>query len=330
MGESVFKALNKEKAARKHAIRTRYSCSVPGSLRDVRFRVERKEITGKSERDVFYTVAYCLRPSGMNRCVWKVWDHDSDTPFENVQRAVQKSVPAPEQSAATAPEQSTPAPASKRPEPWDEGWTASQAGDANPYPTGSPDAKGWDTGWRAHEAASAAAPAPEQSTAARAPEQSAPTPAPEQPRGWTAVVKKSRPICASADDYVQFHRTSFDIARLPSRKVEAAMQKAIEFVKRKCPIAKFEPGDHANVERTETFSIDKTNSITLACVVIKDGPCAWTDASQLVRISEEAPAKKSTQSRAKSAQDAFEERPEQPAATPAKAARPRRGKRGNR
>src|SRR5262249_26540479 len=103
-----------------------------------------------------------------------------------------------------------------------------------------------------------------QSKSTPAPEQSAPTPAPEQSGGWTAVVKKSRPICASADDYVQFHRTSFDIARLPSRKVEAAMQKATEFVKRKCPIAKFEPGDHANVERTETFSIDKTKSITLA------------------------------------------------------------------
>jgi hypothetical protein len=108
------------------------------------------------------------------------------------------------------------------------------------------------------------------------------------------------------------------------------MQKAIEFVKRKCPIATFEPGDHVNVERTETFSIDKTRSITLACVVIKDGPCAWTDASQLVRISEEASAKKSTQSHTKSVQDAFEERPEQPQDAAAKAARPRRGKRGNR
>jgi hypothetical protein len=28
--------------------------------------------------------------------------------------------------------------------------------------------------------------------------------------------------------------------------------------------------------------------------VIKDGPCAWTDASALVRIPEEAPAKKSS------------------------------------
>jgi len=89
----------------------------------------------------------------------------------------------------------------------------------------------------------------------------------------------------------------------------------------------FQPGDHAKVERTETFSIDKTNSITLACVVIKDGPCAWTDASQLVRISEEAPAKKSTQSHTKSVQDAIEERPEQPQGAAAKAARPRRGKR---
>jgi hypothetical protein len=177
---------------------------------------------------------------------------------------------------------------------------------------------------------STAAPAPEQSAAAPAPEQSTATPAPEQPGGWIAEVKKSRPICASADDYVQFHRTSFDIARLPSRKVNAAMQKAIEFVKRKCPIAKFEPGDHVNVERTETFSINKTKSITLACVVIKDGPCAWTDASQLVRIPEEAPAKKSTQSHTKSVQDAIEERPEQPQGAAAKAARPRRGKRGNR
>src|SRR5262249_53466823 len=83
-----------------------------------------------------------------------------------------------------------------------------------------------------------------------APEQSAAAPAPEQPGGWIAEVKKSRPICASADDYVQFHRTSFDIAKRPSQK---AMQKAIEFVQRKCPIATFEPGDHVNVERTETF-----------------------------------------------------------------------------
>src|SRR5262249_51246741 len=35
-----------------------------------------------------------------------------------------------------------------------------------------------------------------------------------------------------------------------------------------------QPDDHASVERTEPFSIDKTTSITLACVVIKDGPCA--------------------------------------------------------
>ena len=113
-------------------------------------------------------------------------------------------------------------------------------------------------------------------------EQSASTSAPEQPRGWIAEVKKSRPICESADDYVQFQR----MALRPSRK---AMRRAVEFVKRKCPIIMFEPGNHASVERTETFSIDKTRSITLACVVIKDGPCAWTDASELVRIPEEAP-----------------------------------------
>jgi hypothetical protein len=122
----------------------------------------------------------------------------------------------------------------------------------------------------------------EQSAAARAPEQSKSTPAPEQPRGWIAEVKKSRPICKSADDYVQFER----MAQRPSRK---AMQKAAEFVKRKCPIIMFKPGGHASVERTETFSIDKTRSITLACVVIKDGTCAWTDASELVGIPEEAP-----------------------------------------
>jgi hypothetical protein len=130
---------------------------------------------------------------------------------------------------------------------------------------------------------SAAARAPEQSTSTPAPEQSASTPAPEQLRGWIAEVKKSRPICESADDYVRFQR----MALRPSRK---AMRRAVEFVKRKCPIAKFEPGDHANVERTETFSVDKTRSIKLACVVIKDGPCAWTDASELVRIPEEAPS----------------------------------------
>src|SRR6516225_5110686 len=129
---------------------------------------------------------------------------------------------------------------------------------------------------------SAAARAPEQSAAARAPEQSTSTPASEQPRGWIAEVKKSRPICESADDYVQFQR----MALRPSRK---AMRRAVEFVKRKCPIIMFKPGNHASVERTETFSIDKTTSITLACVVIKDGPCAWTDASELVRIPEEAP-----------------------------------------
>ena len=114
-------------------------------------------------------------------------------------------------------------------------------------------------------------------------EQSASTPAPEQPRGWIAEVKKSRPICESADDYVQIQRMAFHIAQRPSR---AAARKAAEFVKRKCPIKMFEPGNHASVERTETFSIDKTRSITLACVVIKDGPCAWTDASELVRIPE--------------------------------------------
>jgi hypothetical protein len=99
-------------------------------------------------------------------------------------------------------------------------------------------------------------------------EQSASTPAPEQPRGWIAEVKKSRPICESADDYVQIQR----MAPRPSRK---AMRRAVEFVKRKCPIKRFEPGNHASVERTETFSIDKTRSITLACV---------SDASELVRI----------------------------------------------
>jgi hypothetical protein len=129
-------------------------------------------------------------------------------------------------------------------------------------------------------------------------EQSASTPAPEQPRGWIAEVKKSRPICESADDYVQIQRMAFTLR--PSR---AAARKAVRFVKRKCPIKMFEPGNHASVERTETFSIDKTRSITLACVVIKDGPCAWTDASALVRIPEEAPAKKSTQSHTKSVQD---------------------------
>jgi hypothetical protein len=129
---------------------------------------------------------------------------------------------------------------------------------------------------------SASTPAPEQSAAARGPEQSTSTPAPEQPRGWIAEVKKSRPICESADDYVQIQR----MAPRPPRK---AMRRAVEFVKRKCPIKMFKPGNHASVERTETFSIDKTRSITLACVVIKDGPCAWTDASELVRIPEEAP-----------------------------------------
>jgi hypothetical protein len=104
-------------------------------------------------------------------------------------------------------------------------------------------------------------------------------------------VKKSRPICESADDYVQIQRMAFHIAQRPSR---AAARKAAEFVKRKCPIITFKPGNHASVERTETFSIDKTRSITLACVVVKDGPCAWTDASALVRIPEEAPAKKSS------------------------------------
>jgi hypothetical protein len=126
-------------------------------------------------------------------------------------------------------------------------------------------------------------PAPEQSSSTPTPEQSTSMPAPEQPRGWIAEVKKSRPICESADDYVQFQR----MALRPSRK---AMRRAVEFVKRKCPIIMFEPGNHASVERTETFSIDKTRSITLACVVIKDGPCAWTDASELVRIPEEAPS----------------------------------------
>jgi hypothetical protein len=138
---------------------------------------------------------------------------------------------------------------------------------------------------------SAAARAPEQSTSTPASEQSTSTPASEQPRGWIAEVKKSRPICESADDYVQIQRMAFHIAQRPSR---AAARKAAEFVKRKCPIITFKPGNHASVERTETFSIDKTRSITLACVVVKDGPCAWTDASALVRIPEEAPAKKSS------------------------------------
>ena len=138
---------------------------------------------------------------------------------------------------------------------------------------------------------SASTPAFEQSAAARAPEQSTSTPASEQPTDWIAEVKKSRPICESADDYVQIQRMAFHIAQRPSR---AAARKAAEFVKRRCPIITFKPGNHASVKRTETFSIDKTRSITLACVVVKDGPCAWTDASALVRIPEEAPAKKSS------------------------------------
>jgi hypothetical protein len=103
--------------------------------------------------------------------------------------AAAKSVPAPEQSAAAksapAPEQST---AARAPE-------QSAAAPAPEPSTSTPPPE-----------QSAAAPAPEQSTAARAPEQSTAAPAPEQPRGWIAEVKKSRPICPSADDYVQFHR----------------------------------------------------------------------------------------------------------------------------
>ena len=163
-------------------------------------------------------------------------------------------------------------------------------------------------------------PAPEQSTAARELEQSTAARELEQPRGWIAEVKKSRPICASADDYVQIQRTAFDIAERPSHK---AMQKSVEFVKRKCPIIMFEPGNQASVERTETFSIDKTRSITLACVVIKDGPCAWTDASQLVRIPEEASAKTSTQSHRKSVQDDVD-RPRQSGAAKSKSRKSRR------
>jgi hypothetical protein len=172
------------------------------------------------------------------------------------------STPAPEQSAAArAPEQSTSTPAPEQ----------SAAARAPEQSTSTP--------------------APEQSASTPASEQSTSTPASEQPRGWIAEVKKSRPICESADDYVQIQRMAFHIAQRPSR---AAARKAAEFVKRKCPITTFKPGNHASVERTETFSIDKTRSITLACVVVKDGPCAWTDASALVRIPEEAPAKKSS------------------------------------
>src|SRR5205085_12424519 len=72
---------------------------------------------------------------------------------------------------------------------------------------------------------SASTPAPEQSAAARAPEQSTSTPAPEQPGGWIAEVKKSRPICKSADDYVEFQR----MALRSSRK--AMPRRAVEFVK---------------------------------------------------------------------------------------------------
>src|SRR5215510_14148977 len=146
----------------------------------------------------------------------------------------------------------------------------------------------------------------EQSASTPAPEQSTSTPAPEQPRGWIAEVKKSRPICESADDYVQIQR----MALRPSRK---AMRRTVEFVKRKCPIITFKPGNHVSVERTETFSIDKTRSITLACVVIKDGPCAWTDASALVRIPEEAPSASTPAPEQSAAAPA----PEQSTSTPA-------------
>ena len=92
----------------------------------------------------------------------------------------------------------------------------------------------------------------QQSASMPASEQSTSTPAPEQPRGWIAEVKKSRPICESADDYVQIQRMAFTLR--PSR---AAARKAVKFVKRKCPIITFKPGNHASVERLKLFPSTK-------------------------------------------------------------------------
>jgi hypothetical protein len=84
MGDSVNAALDKSWAARKAAIRQRYSCYVP---RDgVRYRVVQKEIVG-TQSEVFHNVNYCLRPlnGGNDPCVWLIRKYDHYSPFNGVE-----------------------------------------------------------------------------------------------------------------------------------------------------------------------------------------------------------------------------------------------------
>ena len=98
--------------------------------------------------------------------------------------------------------------------------------------------------------------------------------------GWLAVVNKSRPLCQAAEDFVQIERMAFEYDLRPSPDLE---KRAIEFAKRKCASVLEAGPHHVRVERTETFPVDETRSVLLACVKVGDTPCRWTTASILVR-----------------------------------------------
>jgi hypothetical protein len=98
--------------------------------------------------------------------------------------------------------------------------------------------------------------------------------------GWLAVVNKSRPLCQAAEDFVQIERMAFEYDLRSSPDLE---KRAIEFATRKCATVLEAGPHHVRVERTETFPVDETRSVLLACVKVGDTPCRWTTASILVR-----------------------------------------------
>jgi hypothetical protein len=81
--DGAYRAFDAGLAARKQIMRTLYSCE--WAPRHGRYRVEQKTISG-TEKDVFHTVAYCLRQTGASACLWLIEKFDSYSPFENVRK----------------------------------------------------------------------------------------------------------------------------------------------------------------------------------------------------------------------------------------------------
>jgi hypothetical protein len=80
----VWQVVKDQNAARKNAMRSLYSCS--WAPRDMRYRVEHKEISG-TKNDPFHVVSFCLQPSGDTSCWWMIEDVTSSSPFKNLQQA---------------------------------------------------------------------------------------------------------------------------------------------------------------------------------------------------------------------------------------------------